>query len=684
MRSAAADGPESRTGDRAASTASVPIYCINLPASRDRRLWMTRRFQQLGLLPSVRFVKAIDGRSRAVDDHLATMNVDPKDPRARAEVACWLSHVRALRTFLRETPATTAAGIVFEDDVLLHREWHQRRAAVLDNLPAGAPVCALGYNDEDWDRPPETWEGFAWAGVDPDRRVLIRSLKRQWGAHAYWISRSHARAVLESTETAGRTRPLPPEAIQKVPGAFAVFPSLAIQDGSPSTIVSEPGRVRTHRLANASWGVENYLDGDDELWGARYRHAVAVSQRDWDRGVNLLLETWEYLPSRPEPLWSLAHGYRLREEYALAGVFASKGLQVPAPDMPPTHFRFIYDWGLRWEWALAAYHTGNPTGAARVCESLLDDPTIPDDVLAEIQDHYRRSREVATARVWQPGDPSQASSLFSVLPVAGITALRLDLDQALVQSDPSVAGDGERLRALIRVSEAANRWSVSYWEVEIGSDLSVVSARPISDRRGPGAAPIAAFRQCCLVSSGSEFLVVARATGSPGGSAPLVLLSLSDGALGPSQVVLSNGTGSPARWAPFIAGGELRFLSGLDPVSVLSVDPETGAITSTWTASTSSGLGEETAASPGVQVAGGTLFVTRRVRPGDLVEHRLVLLDGGFEVAGSSAGFFFFNPTGELCSGLATIGDDIVLSVGSEHQGAFLIRAPYSAAAALL
>jgi len=907
------DGPASLTSDRVASATSIPIYCINLPVSHDRRLRMTRRFEQLGLLQSVRFVKAIDGRSHSVDDYLATMKVDPRDAGRRLEVACWLSHVRALRTFLRETPATAPSAIVFEDDVLLHREWHERLAAVLDNLPEDAPVCALGYNDENWDRPPETWEGFAWAGVDPDRRVLIHSLRRQWGAHAYWISRSHARDVLDGLEADGETLPRAPELIQKVPGAFAAFPSLAIQDGSPSTIQSEPARIRTHRMANASWGVNNYLVGDDEhmltkrsenaptvclctlvwndgelidrlassveglvdswvicdtgstdgtpervakafvgipgrlyedtwqddatnrslllerargaadyllvvdashsislqaqldrldadaykplgdesrsgwapvlvrgdlpwravgsinaeivcdrpyrtdhlrqmlirrdesdahrradlarklelaedlfadrpadrslsfsvaelarelgdnkratelylrrlelggdsaeLWEAMYRHAVLVSQRDWDRGVNLLLEAWEYLPSRPEPLWSLAHGYRLREEFALAGVFASKGLQVPTPDMPPSRFRTIYDWGLAWEWSLAAYQTGNPNGAVRMCGSLLNDPTVPDDVLAEMKDLYWASRDVANARGWQPGDTPDTSSLLSVLPDAEIAEFRLDLDHGLVQSDPSVTGDGERLRALMRVSETTNRWAVSYWEAEIASDLSVVSARPISDKRGQGAAPMAAFRRCCLMWSGSEFLVVAHATGSPGGSAPLVVMTLSEGALGPSQVLVSDGTGSPARWAPFVAEGELQFLSGLDPVSVLSADRGTGAITSTRTASKFYRLDEERSASPGVQVAGGTLFVTRRVRRGDLVEHRFVLLDGDCEVAGSSASFFFFNPIGEFCSGLATIGDDVVLSVGTELQGAFLIRSPYSAVAALL
>jgi len=874
---------------------------------------MTRRFERLGLLESVRFVKAIDGRSRMVKDELARLRIDPGDPGRRAEVACWLSHVRALRTFLRETPATTKAAIIFEDDVLLHREWHQRLAAVLDNLPEDAPVCALGYNDENWSRRPETWEGFRWAGIDPDRRVLIHSLRRQWGAHAYWISRSHARDVLEGLETDGERRIRAPELIQKVPGAFAAFPSLAIQDGSPSTIREETARIHSHRMANASWGIENYLVSDDdhmlakrspnapticlcalvwnegdlvdrlavsveglvdswiicdtgstdgttervakafaglpgqlyedawqddgtnrslllerargaadyllvvdashsillrqqlgrleadaylpsvvesrsgwapmllrgdlpwravgavnaevacdrayradhlrslvirrdegdahrraelsrklelaedlvaarpddrslcfsmaelarelgddqraielyvrrlqlggastELWEAMYRHAVLVSQRDWARGVNLLLETWEYQPTRAEPLWSLAHGYRLREAFALAGVFATKGLAIPTPETLGPNFRAIYDWGLKWEWSLAAFETGNPKGAASVCGSLLSNQTVPDDLLLEMKAHYWRSLDVAAARGWQPGDTPDAPSLFTLFPEAEIVEFRLDLDRGLIQADPSVSGDGECLRALMRVSEAENSWAISYWEAELASDLSVVSARPVSDKRGRDAAPIAAFRRCGLVWSGSEFLVVAHASGSPGGSVPAVVMPLADGELGPSQVLVADGAGSLAGWVPFAVEGELQFLSSLDPVTVRSVDRETGAITATRTGRTFSRLGEERSASPGVQVAGGTLFVTRRLLTGKVVEHRLVLLDGDCEVSGLSGAFFFFNPTGEICSGLASLGEDVVFSVGTELQGAFLVRLPYSAVAALL
>lgn len=912
VSSPAVDGPASRASDRTAPEAQIPIYCINLASSRDRRLRMTRRFEEVGL-QSVRFIRAIDRRSKVVEDDLAQTKAVSRDDKARSEVACWLSHIRALRTFLRETPSTTESAIIFEDDVMLHREWHERLGAVLGNLPEGAPVCALGYNDEDWERPPETWEGFAWAGVDPDRRVLIHSLRRQWGAHAYWISRSHARAVLDILKTDGERFGRYPENFLKVAGSFAAFPALAIQDGSPSTITGEPARILSHRMINSSWGVENYLAGDGghmlakrserapsiclcalvwndgelidrmassveglvdnwvicdtgstdgtpervakafagipgrlyedawqddgtnrtmllerargaadyllivdashsislrqqldqlgadaylpiavesrsgwtpmlvradlpwqaigainadlacdrpyrinelpqmvvrrdesgdhrraeldrklelattllvdqpadrpvsfstaeltrelghgkraidlyvrrlelggapaELWEPMYRHATLVSERDWDRGVNLLLETWEFLPSRPEPLWSLAHGYRLREEFALAKVFAAKGLAVPFPETMPHRFRDIYDWGLRWEWSLAAYETGDPKGAARMSGSLLNDPTIPDDVLAEMKSHYWRSRDFARARGWQPGDTPDASSLFEVLPDAEIVEFRLDVDRGMVQTDPSVTGDGEHLRALMRVSETANSWAITYFEAELASDLSVVRARPIADNRGARAAPMAAFHRCYLVWSGSQFLVVAHGSGSPGGSAPVVVMPLSDGGLGPSQVLVADGTGSPTRWAPFAVDGELRFLSSFDPVTVLSVDDQTGDITSTRTASRFHRLGEERSASPGAQVAGGTLFVTRRVLPGEVVEHRLVLIDDDCEVAGSSASFFFFNPTRELCSGLATLGDDVVFSVGTELQGSFLVRLPYSAVAALL
>lgn len=239
-------------------SASIPIYCINLTAARERRARMTRQFEHFGLLDQVQFIPAIAARSPKVDEHLDRMGVAVTDYETRAVAACWLSHLRALRTFVRNHPSSVRSCLVFEDDVLLHRDWPDRLEAVLSNLPGNAPVCALGYNDEDWMRPYESWEGFAWSGRQPRLKNLTAVLTRQWGAHAYWTSRRHAREVLHHADSGmelpslvpsyvPRRKSLPvPEAIQKIPGAFSAFPSLAVQDGTSSSI-REDADVRAHR-----------------------------------------------------------------------------------------------------------------------------------------------------------------------------------------------------------------------------------------------------------------------------------------------------------------------------------------------------------------------------------------------------------------------------------------------------
>jgi len=881
---------------------------------------MTRQFEHFGLLDRVHFVRAIGHRSSLVDEHLVRLGIARADRETRAVAACWLSHIRALRSFLREQTNTTAGCIVFEDDVLLHRDWPDRLEEVLANLPQSAAVCSLGYNDEDWIRPYESWEGFAWSGREPKLRNLTAVLTRQWGAHAYWTSREHARDVLHHAETGTplpslapsfllRQKSLPvPESIQKVPGAFSAFPSLAIQDGTSSSI-REDAKLRSQRSAHAAWGVENYFAGDghmltkrspsspsiclcatvwndaelieplassldglidswvicdtgstdgtpervteafagipgrlyrdewrddgtnrtlmlerargnadyllllepdqsllvheqlgsldadayalplvdsdigwvpmlvrgdlpwraigainaelvcdepyhteqlelilirpdktepqrtrrltgklgraeviasetgdrdhlfalaelhralgdderavqlyaqrlqhggppEQIWEAMYRHAELVTKRDWEQGVNLLLETWEFLPSRPEPLWSLAHGYRIRNQFAPGELLVSKGLQIPKPEVPPARFRHVYDWGLEYEWSLVTW-TNDPDPASRVCGDLLRVLTVPDDLLFEMKDHFWRCYIAATKGARSPLRRG-APTLSSLVPATVTDALTLDFDLNWDLTHPSVASDDDGLRCLLRVRDPENPWATSYCEVELSSELSVVGARIISDERPPGGVPLGAFRRCHLVRCGADYLVVGSPEGAPSGS-PAVVLRLLDGRFEESELLVGSGLGTPTRWAPFSSGGELYFLSSFDPVTILNVDQKSGDVTSTRVGMMPDELGEERAASQGISVENGTLFVTNRVLPDGFVEHRFVLLDDEFEVAGATTGFCFLHPIGELCFGLARQDDDLVLSFGAEWgKDPFLARVPYRAIFAML
>ena len=420
----------------------------------------------------------------------------------------------------------------------------------------------------------------------------------------------------------------------------------------------------------------------EQLWEAMYRHAELVSKRDWEQGVNLLLETWEFLPARPEPLWSLAHGYRVRSQIAPAQVLISKARQLPRPEVPRARFRHVYDWGLDYEWSMVSW-MNDPEAARKVCGDLLVVPTVPDDLFMEMREHYWQYFITAlngarSARV------RGAPRLQSLIPATATGLLKVDVGRPWEPSHPSVASDDDGLRALMRVRDPDNPWDTSYCEVRLSADLSVVDARTIADHRPPGSIPLAAFRRSLLMRCGSDFLVVGSPEGVPAGS-PAALLRLTDGAFQDSELLVGAGLGTPARWAPFAREGELFFLSGFDPTNVLCVDANTGDVTSTRIGTRPDDLGEEQAGSPGIPVDDGTLFVTNRVLPDGYVEHRFVLLDEEFELAGRSEAFCFFHPIGELCFGLARQGDDLVLSFGAQWgREPFLARVPYRAIAAML
>jgi GR25 family glycosyltransferase involved in LPS biosynthesis len=234
--------------------ARIPIYCINLPASKDRRLRMERRFAEFGLLDRVRFISAVDRSSPLVDRHQERIGALTATERRRAEVACFLSHARTLRTFLRETPVSSGSAIIFEDDVLLHRDWQRRLERVLGNLPAAAPVCALGHL---------TFGSFdsAWVGLNPLQRNLIpMRFGTAFGSFTYWITRDRARGALEEFESDPGDEGFVSENLIWRPNGFVARPPLTVEDATPSTIVpKEDFEAAARQRLYRSWGIENYL-----------------------------------------------------------------------------------------------------------------------------------------------------------------------------------------------------------------------------------------------------------------------------------------------------------------------------------------------------------------------------------------------------------------------------------------
>jgi tetratricopeptide (TPR) repeat protein len=450
---------------------------------------------------------------------------------------------------------------------------------------------------------------------------------------------------------------------------------------------------------------------DEEMFYSMYWRAELVSQRDWDLGVHLLMEAFEYRPSRVEPLYSLVRGFRARNQYQLAATFAARALKVPLPaDILFVH-RDLYTWGVELEWSICAFHLGDYEAALSANERLLT-KAIPDDVRVRVEENREvclialgranvddATRELTVALSLTP-------LLSDIIPGAEIGEIRLDVDPPWPQFNPSIAADGAGFKLLVRTSnyrmDELGRYSIFdddgvirslYYEVAMGTDLSLTAVRPIVDTTTPEQPPpgvvMEGIEDCRLVQVGGRwFALAASRQFEQSGLCRVALAALDDAKFGDLRVLSGP---DPARheknWVPFTLGDELFILYSCAPTVIYRYDLVTGALSEVSRTDAHFDLADERGSSQGLAVDGGTLFVTHRVSwPAGrrLYDHRFVLLDDRFRVVAATPHFSFRRANVEFCAGMARSGDDLVLSFGTNDAQAFLARVPYEAVRAAM
>jgi len=875
---------------------------------------MTRRFEELEMLDRLQFISAVDRSSPLVERHMARAGIDWVPDRRRSEIACLLSHLRALDTYLKDTTAEIDWAIVFEDDVLLHREWHAQLERLLENLPDGAPLCSLGYEVVSWD-------GFDWAGKDPDQRNLkLMNPRSLWGAHAYLISREHAQESLVHYEEIFEDPRILSEFIVKWPGAYVSFPPLVIEDGMPSTIRTE-GEMGVHRMIHHGWGVENYGSGDpddhmlkrrlttdqticlcmivrneahvihrlaksleglidswvicdtgsadgtpeavasafghlpgelfhdewrdygsnrtlmlerargradyllildadqtirvtrqlgsldadaysllvdeptahwvprlvrsdlpwryvgaaheyltcdrphrteildnlivqhhadggnrsdkaarevellerdlaqdpdnprtifylaqtyresgndpkaielyarraemggwpEEIFYSKYRHADLVSRRDWDLGVSLLLDAWQYRPTRTEPLYALVQGLRARNQYRLAEMFAELGMRLKFPEDTLFVHREPYEWGLVYEWTIAAYWTRNLKGALEGSEYLLAVASLPPQVRSFAEENRERCRaalgldgsggggdERSLEALWIP-------TLGSLVDGTKIGQVELSLGSSWVLCQPSIMSEGDGFRVLARavnstdVEEGFEAEDPFYIDIEMDSDLAVRSATGLINEPTPDGA-VAGRPGCGRLFGwrGERWVLSDVLEVTPPQRGRMAISRVAGDRFVDRQLLSGAGSnGEECGWIPIVRDDELHFVTGLSPVVVQRGRPGSGDLTPLATITSSPGLADERGSSQGVRVQDGVLVVTRVSITGAASEHRFVLLGDDFQVLATSPRFCFESPTGEICAGIAVHGPDLVISFDQGGAGAYVARLSY-------
>jgi tetratricopeptide (TPR) repeat protein len=112
---------------------------------------------------------------------------------------------------------------------------------------------------------------------------------------------------------------------------------------------------------------------DEEAWHARYQAAqlverLARSPADITRAY---LEAFNARPSRTEPLVRLAAWHRLRQEWALALLYARAAAAIPRPADQLFVEDAVYSWRADDELSIAAWYVGAHEEGRRAAERLL-------------------------------------------------------------------------------------------------------------------------------------------------------------------------------------------------------------------------------------------------------------------------------------------------------------------------
>lgn len=122
------------------------------------------------------------------------------------------------------------------------------------------------------------------------------------------------------------------------------------------------------------------MDGwEEETFYAQYQVGV-LSARIGRRAeaVEALWGAWSRAPGRAEPLCVLASLFRERGENHAAHLVTERGLQVELPAQGLFVERWVYEWGLLFEFSVAAYWVGRPQEALNACDRLLALRALPE------------------------------------------------------------------------------------------------------------------------------------------------------------------------------------------------------------------------------------------------------------------------------------------------------------------
>jgi glycosyltransferase involved in cell wall biosynthesis len=172
---------------------------------------------------------------------------------------------------------------------------------------------------------------------------------------------------------------------------------------------------------------------DQEIFWSMLQIAKIQDELEYDPKVVEAAygQAFKYRSTRAEPLYYLISNYRKDENYARGYEIGHVAINMRVPSDILFVEKWIYDYGMLFEFSVCAYWTGHYDESLKACDTLLANPNLP----ATYREYALRNRGYALEKVRQA---SIQKSLANLLPPdsSAESSSKTDLNEAAV-SDAS-------------------------------------------------------------------------------------------------------------------------------------------------------------------------------------------------------------------------------------------------------
>jgi glycosyltransferase involved in cell wall biosynthesis len=340
---------------------------------------------------------------------------------------------------------------------------------------------------------------------------------------------------------------------------------------------------------------------DEEVFYSVYQAGVLLARHDDDRATDMLLAAWQSRPHRAEPLYELVRLLRYRGLHRTAHRYARQAVEIPYPDDLLFVHRWIYDWGLRFELAVASYWVGDVDTALTLSQALLAEARLPGEVEAAVRENisYCLAAGASDAQPVRDGPRTTArlhgpTLLKHLCPSFEHRPLELDVSPQWPQFNPTIAPDEDGFRVIVRTANYRLIDGSYHFLTDEGTirtinhcarldrRLELVGAEVLTDRSSyPPLYPsrVHGYEDCRLVRLGTAWAATATVRDrNPVERCETALLLLDGAEITGIRILNSPWPGRHEKnWMPFSVDDSLHVLYSCGPTVVLRYDTTTGA-----------------------------------------------------------------------------------------------------------